>query len=59
MVSKDDLIFPDAFNSGLTKRELFAVMAMQGLLSNPEVRYNNLSRDSVEIAYSLIEELNK
>lgn len=29
---------PDAkFASGLTKRELFAAMAMQGLLSNPSI----------------------
>jgi len=44
---------------GLTKRELFAAMAMQGLLSNPEVRYKNIAIDSVEIADALIEELNK
>lgn len=32
-------VFPDSDfgrNNGLTKRELFAAMAMQGMLSNPE-----------------------
>lgn len=46
---------------GLTKREYFAVMAMQGFISNP----NNKNwvdfhpRNAVEIADQLIEELNK
>jgi hypothetical protein len=55
----------DAFpcvQQGLTKRELFAAMAMQGMLANPELdRINNkeISKASINIANALIEELNK
>jgi len=40
----DDAIYPMAteengFNEGLTKRELIAAMAMQGLLANPEMAH--------------------
>jgi hypothetical protein len=43
--------------SGLTKREYFAAMAMQGLLSNPNTSFE--TRDAVIIADALIAELNK
>lgn len=50
-------------NEGLTKREYFAAMAMQGLLSNEKVyRDSNLpsvSELSVRQADALINELNK
>ena len=45
----------------LTKRELFAAMAMQGLLSNPdahEIPSEMIIEDSVKIADYLIYELN-
>lgn len=45
----------------LTKRELFAAMAMQGILSQPEgFRLpENVSEDAVRYADHLIKELNK
>lgn len=49
-------------NSGLTKREYFAAIALQGLLSNPEesARTNNqdVARKAVFFADKLIAELN-
>lgn len=36
MTNPNDPTNPDAMTAGLTKRELFAAMAMQGGLSNPE-----------------------
>ena len=57
------------FSSGLTKRELAAFMAMQGLLSNPIFIYIEQNGDitcridstkyAVEQADALIKELNK
>lgn len=52
-------------NSGLTKREYFAAMAMQGILSNSkdwtdsDRCLNWVSESSVKYADSLIEALNK
>jgi hypothetical protein len=45
---------------GLTKRELIAAMAMQGMLSNPNVRLkpNTISKWAVNHADALIERLN-
>lgn len=43
---------------GLTKREYFAAMAMQGLLSDPNIKFN-IEEISVKFADKLIEELNK
>jgi len=43
---------------GLTKREYFAAMAMQGMLSDPE-RYGAIAKWAVKFADALIEELNK
>ena len=54
--------------TGLTKREYFAAMAMQGLLSSdipestgntPADRRSYLARTSIQIADALIAELNK
>jgi len=62
MTNPDHAVYPLVevpLTIGLTKRELFAAMAMQGMLSSPEVRYKNISIDSVEIADALIKELNK
>lgn len=43
---------------GLTKREYFAAMAMQGMLSDPE-RYGVIAKGAVKFADALIKELNK
>jgi hypothetical protein len=50
------------YQSGLTKREYFAVMAMQGLLSNNELgmsKENTIAQLAVKQADTLIDELNK
>jgi ribonucleotide monophosphatase NagD (HAD superfamily) len=47
----------DYFYGGLTKREYFAAMAMQGLLSNPNTIFE--THYAVIIADALIAELNK
>ena len=44
---------------GLTKRELFAAMAMQGLSTNPRLKTTDIARYAVETADALIAELNK
>ena len=59
-----DAVFPqnvehpdgNVTSKGLTKREYFAAMAMQGLLSNPNTSFE--TRDAVIIADALIAELN-
>ncbi|PNW60048.1 UNVERIFIED_CONTAM: hypothetical protein BEN50_04870 [Euhalothece sp. KZN 001] len=67
-MSEDELIFPrDAdingetvtLSDGLTKREYFAVMALQGLAANPDPDDLDLPRSAVSLADELIEELNK
>ncbi|MCF8339745.1 MAG: hypothetical protein K9I82_02130 [Chitinophagaceae bacterium] len=45
--------------NGLTKREYFAAMAMQGLLANDSSLITGKVRDAVKAADALIEELNK
>lgn len=80
----NDSVYPQIINSetnglqysegGLTKREYFAAMAMQGTLANPEgmeylsKRYGNhdfpsafasIAAKSVQLADALITELNK
>lgn len=44
---------------GLTKREYFAALAMQGLLTSDEGGIPNLAKMAVECADVLINELNK
>lgn len=60
--------FPDAnhanpqFNYptyGLTKREYFAAMAMQGMLANTTTQYLTLPSYAVQMADALIEQLNQ
>lgn len=62
--------FETQFHNGLTKREYFAAMAMQGLLANSEHRkeykgqtylmeYNIYADQSAKLADALIEALNK
>jgi len=60
----NDAIYPMAtegnnFNEGLTKRELIAAMAMQGLLSDPQESgvYATVADVAVEYADALIERL--
>lgn len=46
--------------SGLTKREYFAAMAMQGILDNEgTISEGNVAKWSVQYADALIKELNK
>ena len=52
----DDNIYK---SNGLTKREYFAAMALQGLLSLGGVVYQSTEKSAVEAADALIEELNK
>ena len=49
------------YKPGLTKREHFAAMAMQGLLSGAHFQapLDELCQQSVEVADALIKELNK
>lgn len=61
--NKDEPAFPDEKNSGLTKREYFATIALQGLLSGRTVPISDSNiKDyvarSVKISDRLIEELN-
>lgn len=48
-----------ALHSGLTKREMFAMAAMQGILSNPNDRYtyDQLAGHAVNYADALLAEL--
>jgi hypothetical protein len=52
---------PDNAQTGLTKREYFAVMILQGWLSNTNNRgdYEYAAKHAVEMTDALIEELNK
>lgn len=71
MTNKDDYAFASkavsvngaVFGSdGLTKREYFAAMAMQGLMANPiynAKNYADAMREAVTNADALIEVLNK
>ena len=67
-MSEDELVFPrDAeidgetvtLSDGLTKREYFAVMAMQGLLPIEDYFLSEVPSKAVFLADLLIEELNK
>jgi hypothetical protein len=53
---------PERYNPefGLTKRELFAAMAMQGLLADPysTQEFADMASMSVQVADALIERLN-
>lgn len=46
-------------STGLTKREYFAAMALQGLLANDSGFITSKARYAVKAADALIEELNK
>ena len=52
----------DSPNTGLTKREYFAAMAMQGALANKSAHERTIemiTESAVKLADALIEELNK
>lgn len=57
----------DCYYSGLTKREIFAMSAMQGILSNEDLMsyydgeepFKSLSHDAVTLADALLEALAK
>jgi hypothetical protein len=61
----EDLGFCSIRERGLMRRELFAAMAMQGLLANPGVRVDfgetrsSLSNASVKLADALIAKLDE
>lgn len=44
---------------GMTKREEFAAMAMQGLLVKQDVNINNVARLAVDVADRLLNELER
>lgn len=51
----------DSPQSGLTKREYFAAMAMQGILADPDNQgyAEGIAKDAVKIADELITQLNQ
>lgn len=61
----DDAVFPiiieETCGQGLTKRELFAAMAMQGMQGNTNYKWlpKAMAEDAVKYADALINELNK
>lgn len=57
----DSPVYPSSHSVGLTKREYFASVALQGMLGNAESVYAYIDQAavSVRIANRLIEELNK
>ena len=63
----NDLAYPvkkvDTINyTGLTKREYFAAMAMQGIITNKDgldIKIERIVESAVDTADALIEELNK
>lgn len=54
---------PTGHRLGLTKREMFAMAAMQGIMGNPsanptgEVHFHNIAEDAVKIADELLKQL--
>lgn len=58
----DDMVFyaPDLEEAGLTKRELFAAMAMQGILAaDRDASFTSTAFDAARYADALIAELAK
>ncbi|MFT3994763.1 MAG: hypothetical protein QM660_10675 [Dysgonomonas sp.] len=49
----------DIYNHGLTKRELFAAMAMQGYITDPNSTPSRAAVFAVKCADALLAELNK
>ena len=62
MTSPDDTAFPDhdySSQTGLTKREYFSALAMQGLLAEGGMDYDCIPSRAVKFADALITKLNK
>ena len=68
MINKESYAFPvvvneniNYFHGGLSKREYFAAMAMQGLLTESQVldNHDKFAKFAVQAADALIAELNK
>ncbi len=70
MKKSDKCVFPikiDGYQEefGLTKREYFAAMAMQGIMANPNCEpmtpehFKNIASDALNIADTLLEGLSK
>jgi len=57
MENGNKLAFANEYHNGLTKREYFAAMAMQGLMSNNRVNVNNI--DNIEQCVLIADELIK
>ena len=55
----DEQVYADEFNVGLTKRELFASMAMQGLVTDSSVPIDRIPSISTGLADALLKELEK
>ncbi len=57
------ILYMDNYTSeGLTKREYFAAMALQGIISNKDgldIKIERIVESAVDTADALIEELNK
>ena len=57
----DQITYVDRLSKGLTKREYFAAMAMQGLLANPDLTKTDdviIAMTSIDAADALIKALN-
>lgn len=54
-----ELLSDSRVTIGLTKREMFAMAAMQGILAKPEVSMNYAAQDAVKLADELLAELEK
>jgi hypothetical protein len=61
MTNKDDSVYPDGYadQHGLTKREYFAAMAMQGLIDKRGNAESITAKTAVSYADALIKELSK
>jgi hypothetical protein len=57
------ILYMDNYTSeGLTKREYFAAMALQGIIANKDgldIKIERIVESAVDTAYALINELNK
>ena len=47
--------FPIGFNEGMTLRQWYAGLAMQGILANPDTKYSNW--EVAEIAFNVTEHM--
>ena len=59
LTKPNDKAYPSPNSHGLTKREYFAAMMLQGILTNGGNNYYNIIEGALYEADRLIEELNK